>query len=282
MIPRPASHGNDLLPELTAVVLRLTPESGEPLPPDVGRYAHAALLHLVHRKDPALAQGLHDRAASRPFTLAVLSGSPRNRELLMRVTSLEPQLTAVLSRVVDGPGRPIVSLGVSHFSITYAQQGPAVTLWRREQRWCLLAAGAGQQRSLTLLFASPTTFSFGQRKVPLPLPELVFGSLLKKWNTFSPLRFSSGLLALFRERLAVSEVHNLNTQMLDFGRYKEKGFVGQVAYEALGPWSDEELRALNALADFAFYSGVGYKTTMGMGLARRVLSPSKARVKGGD
>ncbi|MGQ9675445.1 MAG: CRISPR system precrRNA processing endoribonuclease RAMP protein Cas6 [Chloroflexota bacterium] len=200
----------------------------------------------------------------------------------MRVASLDPHLTAVLGRVADGPARPIVSFGVSHFSITYAQQGPAVTLWRREQTWCELATTAGQQRCLSLLFASPTTFSFGQRKVPLPLPELVFGSLLKKWNTFSPFKFSSDLLALFGERLVVSEVHNLNTQMLDFGRYKEKGFVGQVTYEALGPWSDEDVRALNILADFAFYAGVGYKTTMGMGLTRRVLNPSKARVEDRD
>jgi CRISPR/Cas system endoribonuclease Cas6 (RAMP superfamily) len=28
-------------------------------------------------------------------------------------------------------------------------------------------------------------------------------------------------------------------------------------------------RLLNLLADFAFYSGVGYKTTMGMGMVKR-------------
>jgi CRISPR-associated endoribonuclease Cas6 len=32
----------------------------------------------------------------------------------------------------------------------------------------------------------------------------------------------------------------------------------------------DKLKALNALADFAFYCGTGAKTTMGMGQTRRI------------
>ncbi|MBM4027556.1 MAG: CRISPR system precrRNA processing endoribonuclease RAMP protein Cas6, partial [Planctomycetes bacterium] len=47
------------------------------------------------------------------------------------------------------------------------------------------------------------------------------------------------------------------------------GGYGDVTFEALDTTSPY-VRTLNLLADFAFYSGVGTKTTMGMGQARRV------------
>ena len=74
------------------------------------------------------------------------------------------------------------------------------------------------------------------------------------------------------------------TQMLDFGVHKEVGFVGSCTYEFYEDWGvydDEEmppptpidpemLRLVNLLADFVFYCGTGYKTTMGMEQTRRV------------
>lgn len=264
-------------PELSATVLHLTAESGEPLPPGIGHYAHAALLHLVHNEDSLLAQRLHDGARAKPFTLSFLPGSTQGGAPLLRVASLDPQLTAVLSRMAGYSARPIISLGVSHFSVSIADRRSVAALWMGEGTWKQLTWSYGQERCITILFASATAFSFGKRKIPLPQPDLVFGSLLKKWNTFSPVQLPADLLGLFKEQLAVSEINNLNTQMLDFGRYKEKGFTGSVTFEALGSWGTEELRAFNALADFAFYAGVGYKTTMGMGLTRRITNKAEGR-----
>jgi CRISPR-associated endoribonuclease Cas6 len=63
--------------------------------------------------------------------------------------------------------------------------------------------------------------------------------------------------------------YRLSTRLLDFGGYQELGFSGQVTYEFSRDVPVELARAINALADFAFYGGVGAKTTMGMGQARR-------------
>jgi CRISPR-associated endoribonuclease Cas6 len=58
--------------------------------------------------------------------------------------------------------------------------------------------------------------------------------------------------------------------MLRFRRSPQVGFVGQVTYGLMA--ENEAARCqLNALADFAFYAGVGIKTTMGMGQTRRVV-----------
>ena len=58
--------------------------------------------------------------------------------------------------------------------------------------------------------------------------------------------------------------------MLRFRHSPQVGFVGRVTYRLMA--EDDAARCqLNALADLAFYSGVGMKTTMGMGQSRRVV-----------
>ena len=69
------------------------------------------------------------------------------------------------------------------------------------------------------------------------------------------------------------------SRMLDFGKHKAIGFVGSCAYQFFlehqsysnDKDNTEMLRLANLLADFAFYCGTGYKTTMGMGQTRRIL-----------
>jgi CRISPR/Cas system endoribonuclease Cas6 (RAMP superfamily) len=60
----------------------------------------------------------------------------------------------------------------------------------------------------------------------------------------------------------------LETAFLSFGAYSETGCIGNTAY-SFHEVNAADLRAINALADFAEYAGVGAKTSMGMGQARR-------------
>jgi CRISPR-associated endoribonuclease Cas6 len=48
--------------------------------------------------------------------------------------------------------------------------------------------------------------------------------------------------------------------------------LGQVNYRILGDVEPMQIKQINALADFALYAGVGRKTTMGMGMLRRLSS----------
>ena len=99
--------------------------------------------------------------------------------------------------------------------------------------------------------------------MPLPLPELVFGSLLQRWNAFAPLTLPEEVRRYAQECLAVSR-YRLQTRMLQFGAAMSVGFVGQCQYTAL-VWDAYWLRAIALLAAYAFYSGVGIRTTVGMG-----------------
>ncbi|MDP2662237.1 MAG: CRISPR system precrRNA processing endoribonuclease RAMP protein Cas6, partial [Dehalococcoidia bacterium] len=74
--------------------------------------------------------------------------------------------------------------------------------------------------------------------------------------------------------------YRLSTRLASFGDYSETGFFGHAVYECPSA-SDEERRLINTLADFAFFAGVGAKTTMGMGQCRRLaLTRSNAPDRG--
>jgi CRISPR-associated endoribonuclease Cas6 len=49
------------------------------------------------------------------------------------------------------------------------------------------------------------------------------------------------------------------------------GCVGAIAYRILGDVNPQTIKQINTLADFALYAGIGRKTTMGMGITRRIV-----------
>lgn len=61
----------------------------------------------------------------------------------------------------------------------------------------------------------------------------------------------------------------LTTEFVHTSKEKAAGFMGKVAYRIPETVDEESKRRINALADFAFYSGVGKRTDRGMGQARR-------------
>jgi len=102
-----------------------------------------------------------------------------------------------------------------------------------------------------------------------PQPGLVWESWARKWNALAPegLAIDSHTLSQATSRVLVAD-YNLRTSTLDYGRFPQKGFVGWVRYE-MRDVAEAHLKHMHALADFAFYSGTGYKTAMGMGQTRK-------------
>ena len=114
--------------------------------------------------------------------------------------------------------------------------------------------------------------AWGKKIVVLPDPEVVFGSLVRSWNLLAPQGMGvdrERVMAYVGEQVVVKRIEGLRTQMLRFRRALQVGFVGRVTYGLMGE-DREARRQLDALSRLAFYSGVGMKTTMGMGQVRRI------------
>lgn len=111
-------------------------------------------------------------------------------------------------------------------------------------------------------FKSPTTFKKGSFDYPLPSPELIFKSLLNKWNTFSPVKLSLNPAKL-KYQIALHGAW-IRTEKIKLSKDKKiLGFRGRVVLYT--STKGDELKILNALYKFAPFSGVGRKTTMGLG-----------------
>jgi CRISPR-associated endoribonuclease Cas6 len=134
----------------------------------------------------------------------------------------------------------------------------------------LLLAKEDAPKKIQLQFTSPTTFKSKGMHVPVPLPDLVFGSLLDRWNVFAPIafppetkRYASECLAVTRYRLSSRTARLKGTSL-------RVGAVGQITYTTLN-YDRYWMSVIGVLAAFALYSGVGAGTTMGLGQCRMIL-----------
>ncbi len=141
---------------------------------------------------------------------------------------------------------------------------------------------------LTLQFDSLTTFNrstpketgYGKHYACLPLPHYVFSGLARRWQELAPPHLASMVQKEQIERYINDEGmiikdYELQTHLVYFVNHPQEGFTGTCKYSLRG--SDEQdtsedalplRRQLLLLALMAFYTGVGYKTTMGMGRTR--------------
>jgi CRISPR-associated endoribonuclease Cas6 len=184
---------------------------------------------------------------------------------------LAPNIYQQLSKHLLLPQHlPSLRLGSVELLITEMIGTPGSSPWAGYTTWEELLEKAPASEVITLEFQSPTTFRRGDLDLPVPLPELVFASYLAKWQTFAPIPLCPTLSEkeFFTRHVGVKE-HRIHTIPFHDGRVTIPGFVGQVTFLVKGP-SEELVRQINALANFAFYAGTGRKTTHGMGMTRRI------------
>jgi CRISPR-associated endoribonuclease Cas6 len=122
-------------------------------------------------------------------------------------------------------------------------------------------------RRVTLKFTSPTCFKSKGMHVPIPTPELVFGSLLERWNTFAPVVFPPETRRYAAECLAVSR-YNLSSRPVPVkSRGMRVGGLGEITYTSL-VYDRYWMSVVQTLAAFALFSGVGAGTAHGLGQCR--------------
>ncbi len=266
---------------LTSLKLTLRSQRPERLPPYLGRAARAVLLKLIAEEDPDLVEALHAPNQRRPYTCSTIWGAPTQDGSLilepdntvhLRYTGLTPEISAHLRRLATEPPGSIDVEGAC-LRIDQATLDPEVDRWARETTYEALAddyllASKSPERRAKLRFASPTAFRSGGQTVPVPLPDLVYGSLVDTWNAFSPVAVSEEARRFGAECLAISRYRLSTRAVSGKGGSVHIGFVGECQYTALRHdryWQG----VIQMLTDYAFYAGVGYRTTAGMGQARR-------------
>lgn len=273
---------------LTSTIVRLRALEPGKLPNTTGHLGHAAFLHLIDTVAPGLARALHENKRRQPFTvspLLVAEHARVNGRIVLRegegcsirFTILEPKLfQSFQSAFINATPSAEIRLQDVPLSVEEILTTPHSDGWTGYITFAELREQARLDRTIALRFYSPTALSLGDTDAGkqfqlLPIPWCVFDSLCRKWNAFSetPLFEPKALHAWVEANVWVSE-YDVCTQILRFDRFTQKGFIGSVVYEIKSD-DAEMVRTINALADFALYAGVGYKTTWGMGQVRRIV-----------
>ena len=284
---------------LASMVISLNPTENAILPPTMGHQVHAAFLHILRQVNTDIAERLHTDQSYKPFTVSPLQGKfdkhgkgkifiRAGTGCWLRFTVLDDNLLAALTRYFMEDTHPVLRLGDNTFQVTKvtASENGKSGGWGGHSTFEAIFDKATPFDKLSVRFYSPTAFKVYNRvancsqNYVFPDPLYCFHSWLKKWNAFSPIPVEEDeLLDFIHTRIQFSR-YSIRTRIMNFGGYRQLGFVGDCEYQFMRngstSGSDETegsspryLKQVNALANFAFYCGTGYKTTMGMGQTRR-------------
>ena len=252
-----------------AFLLHLTPLSGKPRLEHPSLHTHGLFYRLLERIDATLSAQVH-AAKRNPFTLSTRT---RQDGALLRVTTLDDALFSPLLRVTFEGSLAGLELGRDTYRVARVLATPEGDADAGYLSWQNLSS-AEPVGGLEFRFLTPTLFSTSQGKgrqyTPLPLPRLVFGSLLRAYQTFHPEPYDDNALAGLEEafeREVVITRHSLRTEPYQAGKTSLTGFVGSASFRYLGR-SPQVSRALGGLGRLAFFSGLGVKTGYGMGQVR--------------
>jgi len=268
-----------------SLILNLTPVSTISPSYLSGRHLHALFLTLVTQVDQNLGDRLHSSQSNKPFTLSPLqidtsqagfqqlqwehqTEIKKGTPCWWRISLLDDELFGQLTRLwLNLNSQESWHLGSANLKINRIQGTP-----NSKQPWgnsCLYPelyeAASDTETTFKFTLSTPVAFRQGKQDTALPTPELVFNSLWKRWNKYSGIEFSQPPT----DQIFPSYFDIKTVIMSDF-RSKLIGCVGEISYRVFGDVDPLQIKQLNTLADFALYSGIGRKNTMGLGMIRRI------------
>lgn len=120
------------------------------------------------------------------------------------------------------------------------------------------------KRFYKMIFITPTSFKSNGEYQIFPSIELIFKSLLSKWNGFSK-EISLEDESLLEHLCEYTKISNYSLKSTKFHleRTKINSFIGNVVFRMNGP--EQLTKITRMLLEFSKYSGIGIKNALGMG-----------------
>ncbi|NLF78344.1 MAG: CRISPR system precrRNA processing endoribonuclease RAMP protein Cas6 [Chloroflexi bacterium] len=293
--------------DLAAYVVRLRASRSLTITNHMGRAIQQLALHLVRQVDSTLSESIHGVSQIKPYAVSGLlqpgsTRAVRGRILSgdcawVRVAGLRTDVVAALDQSMP---EPEAEVEIDHipWKVESVFDNNSEHPWAGRTSYGELIQryhAAALPDSVQLEFASPTAFSSADLNIPLPDPLRVFDSLHQQWSALIPsaaFALPESLMEFVRHFVPLSE-YSAHTEVLTL-KTPEVGFCAkQVKFtikqrvsvgksvrknkpeyartlETLNDQRNDLARAVALLAAFAFYCGIGIKTTTGMGMVRPV------------
>lgn len=226
-------------------------------------------LEIIAVCDPLLATCIHDEKNNKSFTTRLLS--LRNNYLNLRITLLQDSYFERMAKVLlNACTRPFLlndhRLMVSKIMCSKNSEN----YWANQLTYDeIYESASNKDRMIFFNIHTPLAFKAGDNFIYLPYPELFFKNLHNRWNAFSEIKFDDSLLDLLKENVFIEDFNIRNEELLS-STIKLKGCVGKFSYKISKKADERFIHYINTLSDFAYFSGVGIKTILGMGQVSRI------------
>lgn len=137
---------------------------------------------------------------------------PADTPYYLRLTGLTPLASQALEAAFLQTPPATWTLADHEFTVSHVCCNAEEEPWSGCTTYETLAAARSYYnlpslRGVLLLFHSPTAFQSKEMHVPVPLPNLVFGSLVDRWNAFSPVTLSPEVRRFGEEMVAGATTH---------------------------------------------------------------------------
>lgn len=262
-------------PELIGIELTIQPTQDSILPSNYTYWLHAWFLEQIRQIDPDLSAELHDNQAEKAFTLSgfLSSTTPAiqtNRTInFSATTTYHCQITALNKALCAAlknwqPPRSI-ALRSNIFDITHHKINLAATTYKT------LWDNTNLDDELNLSFLSATAFHKNGNHMPLPIPDNLFHSYLRRWNIFSRYQFDHEEFLIWVREGVVLLRHNIRSSKVQPGKQGSvTGFMGsvQLGITNKAQYQVDFSHLAHALVAAAPYFGTGHKVTFGLGQTR--------------
>ncbi len=253
-----------------------------------GSATHNLALQVLKLDNNELSASAHEGSKLRPFTVSTLHGSfpgyqfDMQENYLIRFTGLNTEVSNAFLNASQPGGalapHAIVNLDFMDFevqSVSY-DKGTHPLVDQANYQDLMTASLLDPEPAthrLSFYFASATAFHRQGKQLPFPLPELIFSSLLERWNAFAPVALPEEAKRYAIECLFPSRFE-IKSRAVTVAGGVQNGFYGKVSFKSKN-YDRYWMSIMQTLARFSFYSGVGIKTAMGMGQCRRVVDQPK-------
>ena len=199
----------------------------------------------------------------------------------LRVTLFDDDLSAALFRFLQR--QPLtLRLGDIPFAVQDALGAPGSHPWAGYATVDDLRAIDQAPDAWSVEFASPVAIRWGntpdgqRRMLSFPQPRTVVASLRSRWDRLADESWGRSFEEWVERSIVVSHVRHWRTEPFQFQRQTYYGGLGKLEYQLLDFSNPANAIHFHRLLRLAFFTGIGYKTTHGLGQVRLLQGEDKA------
>ncbi len=242
-----------------------------------GQKIHALFLKLIREANELEADKLHEQEHLKGFAVSGILGLAnengymveKNRYYYIKISTFYDRLFKLLA--MSTFKKKILNLSINLEELNFK----VINLFfdKRHSKWAgvfnleEIMGKSNLQDEICMKFYTPTVFKAGDKKIVKIDPKKMYTGLLKKFNKYSNTKIREDITKKFDKIEIKKDMTKREFIKLKHGGIK--GSVGKVVFK-ISTDDQELLETINLLSEFAFYAGVGYKTTMGLGLTSKV------------